>query len=126
MQEQLSNIFKEAQKALTDDLRQNFYNAVNNRTTAFRQLNQKANYNHSLFSGAAKGQQMAYDRDTLLPNTATMAQQAISRQMQNQESWNEYMDYVKQLNQQAAEYAKNASQMNSIAEQYSKNSSANQ
>lgn len=120
MQEQLSNIFKEAQKALAGDLKQKFYNAVNARTTAYRQLNQKANYNHALFSGATQGQQMAYDRDTLLPNTATMAQQAISQQVQNQESWNEYMDYVKQLNQQAEEYAKNAQKLNSATDAYAK------
>ena len=55
MQEQLSNIYKEAQKALTDDLRTNFYNAVQARTQAFRQLNNKANANHALSGKSCAG-----------------------------------------------------------------------
>lgn len=118
MQDQVSNIYNEAQKALSDDLRQNFYNAVENRTQAFRQLNNNANKNHSLFSGAPAGSQMRYDQETLFPNTASMAQQAIYKQQQNQESWNSYMDYVSQLNEQAAEYMKNAQELNSALSQF--------
>lgn len=113
MQEQLQNIFANAQKAVADDLRQNFYNAVEARTQAFRQLNNKANYNHSLFSGRPAAAQMQYDRDTLLPGTATMAQQAIAKQAQNQESWDTYMEYVKKLNDQAAQYNSAAQNLNS-------------
>lgn len=112
MQEQLSNIYKEAQKALTDDLRTNFYNAVQSRTQAFRQLNDKANMSHALFSGAPAGAQMQYDEKTLFPGTATMAQQAISKQQQNQESWDAYMEYVSKLNEQAAQYAAQAQKLN--------------
>lgn len=119
MQEQLSNIYKEAQKALTDDLRTNFYNAVQARTQAFRQLNNKANANHALFSGAPAGAQMQYDQKTLFPNTNHMALQAITKQQQNQEHWDSYMDYVGKLNKQAAEYAANAQKLNSATAAFS-------
>lgn len=119
MQEQLSNIYKEAQKALTDDLRTNFYNAVQSRTQAFRQLNDKANMNHALFSGAPAGAQMQYDEKTLFPGTSTMAQQAITKQQQNQESWDAYMEYVSKLNEQAAQYAAEAQKLNSAAAAFS-------
>lgn len=115
MEEQLSNIYKEAQKALTDDLRQNFYNAVQNRTQAFRQLNNKLNANHSLFSGAPAGQQMQYDKNTLFPSTNSMALQALEKQQKNQENWDSYMSYIKQLNDQAAQYASNAQKLRSGA-----------
>ena len=104
MQEQLANIYKEAQKALSDDLRQNFYDAVNARTLAFRQYNNKLNKNHALFSGAPTGVQMQYDMNTLFPNTNAAAVQAIAKQQSNQESWDEYMEYVTDLNNQAAYY----------------------
>ena len=119
MQEQLNNIYAEAQKALTDDLRQNFYNAVENRTLAFRQLNNKANANHALFSGAPAGAQMQYDKNTLFPNTATMAQQAIEKQQKNQESWDTYMEYVQKLNEQAAQYAAETEKLNSATAAFS-------
>lgn len=111
MQEQLANIYKEAQKALSDDLRQNFYDAVNARTYAFRQYNNKLNKNHALFSGAPTGVQMQYDMKTLFPNTNAAAVQAIARQQSNQESWDEYMDYVQKLNDQAAYYNNLASSL---------------
>lgn len=120
MQEQLANIYNEAQKALTDDLRNNFYNAVQNRTQAYRQLNNKANANHSLFSGAPTGQQMQYDAGTLFPNTNSMALQAIQRQNDNQTNWDSYMDYVKKLNEQAAQYNANTQQLNSAMYAFSK------
>lgn len=120
MQEQLSNIYKEAQKALTDDLRTNFYNAVQARTQAFRQLNDRANYNHSLFSGVPTATQMQYDQGTLLPGTNSLAQQAIAKQQSNQENWDKYMEYVQQLNAQAQEYAKATQELNSATEAFSR------
>lgn len=119
MQEQLSNIYKEAQKALTDDLRTNFYNAVQARTQAFRQLNNKANANHALFSGAPAGAQMQYDQGTLFPNTNSLALQAIKKQQDNQTNWDAYMEYVQKLNEQAAEYSANAQKLNSAAAAFS-------
>lgn len=104
MQEQLANIYKEAQKALSDDLRQNFYDAVNARTLAFRQYNNKLNKNHALFSGAPTGVQMQYDANTLFPETNAAAVKAIANQQANQEAWDEYMEYVQDLNAQAAYY----------------------
>lgn len=119
MQEQLSNIYKEAQKALTDDLRTNFYNAVQARTQAFRQLNNKANANHALYSGVPAASQMQYDQQSLFPNTNKMALQAISKQQTNQESWDEYMEYVTKLNEQAAQYAAETQKLNSAAAAFS-------
>ena len=113
MQEELANIYKDAQKALTDDLRQNFYGAVQARTQAYRQLNNKANYNHALFSGVPAGSQMQYDQQTLFPNTNKMALTAIQKQQENQESWDQYMDYVNKLNSQAEEYYANAAKLKS-------------
>ena len=102
--EQVSNMFNAAKQALNDDLKQNFYNAAIKRNTAFRQLNNSANAKHALYSGLPAGQQMAYDRDTFLPGTASMAQRALAKQQENQEAWDEYMAYIKQLNDQANYY----------------------
>lgn len=102
--EQVSNMFNAAKQALNDDLRQNFYNAAINRNTAFRQLNNSANANHALFSGAPAGQQMTYDRDKFLPGLATMATKALAKQQENQEAWDKYMAYIKGLDEQANYY----------------------
>lgn len=102
--EQVSNMFNAAKQALNDDLKQNFYNAAVNRNNAFRQLNNAANSKHALFSGMPAGQQMMYDRDTFLPGAASMAQKALAKQKENQDAWDEYMAYIKQLNEQADYY----------------------
>ena len=102
--EQVSNMFNAAKQALNDDLKQNFYNAAVNRNMAFRQLNNNANANHSLYSGVPAGKQMAYDRDTFLPGIASMAERALSKQKENQDAWDEYMAYIKKLNDQANYY----------------------
>ena len=102
--EQVSNMFNAAKQALNDDLKQNFYNAAVNRNMAFRQLNNSANSKHALFSGMPAGQQMTYDRDTFLPGAASMAQRAIAKQRANQDAWDDYMEYIKGLNEQANYY----------------------
>lgn len=102
--EQVSNMFNAAKQALNDDLKQNFYNAAVSRQNAFRQLNNAANAKHALFSGMPAGQQMTYDRDTFLPGTASMAQKALAKQKENQDAWDEYMEYVQKLNEQANYY----------------------
>lgn len=111
--EQVSNMFNAAKQALNDDLKQNFYNAAINRNTAFRQLNNTANAQHALYSGMPAAQQMAYDRDSFLPGVATMAQRAIAKQKENQEAWDEYMDYIKDLDSQANYYNNLANNLNS-------------
>lgn len=116
--EQVSNMFNAAKQALNDDLKQNFYNAAVNRQTAFRQLNNAANYNHALFSGAPAAAQMTYDRDTFLPGTASMAQQALAKQKENQDAWDEYMTYMDQLNEQANYYNNLANETKAKYEQY--------
>lgn len=110
--EQVNTMYKEAQKALQQDLRQSLYDAAQNRNQAFRLLNNQANANHSLYSGAPAGMQMQYDQQTFLPGVATMAQQAINRQVSNQQSWDEYMEYIKQLNEQAADLESKTNNLN--------------
>lgn len=113
LNEQLSNMYAAASKALANELTQNFYNAAQNRNQAFRQLNNTANASHSLYSGAPAAAQMQYDQGTYLPGAATLAAQTVNRLQANQQSWDEYMDYVKELNDKAAEYNKLAGDINS-------------
>lgn len=116
--EQVSNMFNAAKQALNDDLKQNFYNAAKNRTQAFRQLNNNANANHSLYSGVPAASQMQYDQQTYLPGAATLAEKAIAKQQSNQESWDSYMKYIKNLQEQTNYYNSLASQNQSALEQY--------
>lgn len=113
--EQLGNMYDAAKQALTNDLKQDFYNAAAGRQQAFRQLNNQANANHTMFSGAPAGAQMRYDQKTFLPGIATAATNAINKQEQMQEKWDSYMDYVKQLNEQADKYNGMADELNAKA-----------
>lgn len=116
--EQVSNMYNAAKQALNDDLRQNFYNAAISRNMAFRKLNNSANAKHAMYSGMPAATQMSYDQDTFLPGTASMAQQALAKQKENQDAWDEYMAYIKQLNEQANYYNNLASDLNSKYKQY--------
>lgn len=111
--EELGNVYNAAKQAINDDLKQNFYNAAQARTQAFRQLNNNANARHALYSGMPAATQMQYDRDTYLPGTATMVTNALARQQSNQEQWDKYMDYVQELNKQADYYNNLASKTQS-------------
>lgn len=102
--EQVSNMFNAAKQALNDDLKQNFYNAAITRNQAYRKLNNSANANHAMFSGAPAAAQMQYDQGTFLPGIASLAEKAIQKQQQNQESWDKYMEYIKDLQEQADYY----------------------
>lgn len=110
--EELSNIYNQAKMAINDDLKQNFYNAANARNQAFRQLNNKANAQHALYSGMPAATQMQYDQQTYLPGTATMVTNAIAKQQSNQEQWDNYMDYIAELNKQADYYNNLANEAN--------------
>lgn len=109
--EQISNMYRAAQAALNDDLKQNFYSAVQARNTAFRQLNNSANARHAMYSGMPAASMAQYDASTLLPGASSMAMTAIKRQTENQEQWDKYMAYVKDLNEQADYYNKAANQL---------------
>ena len=100
---QVENAYTAAAKALNDDLRQNLYNATKSRNLAFRQINNNANANHALFSGAPAAAKNQYDSSTYIPNIGTMAQEALTKQEENQETWNEYQEYIANLRAQAAE-----------------------
>lgn len=112
MNQELDNIFNSAKQAMADDLRQQYYNAAQERNFYFRKLNNKANAQHAMFSGSPAGQQMNYDKYTFLPNMATRITQAINKQQQNQEAWDKQMAYIKNLNAQAAYYDNLANQLN--------------
>lgn len=112
--EQVANAYNAAKQALNDDLTLNYYNAATTRMQAFRQLNNNANANHALFSGVPLGSQMQYDQSTYLPNAATLATRAIEKQKENQETWDKYMEYVKDLNAKANEYRARANDINSV------------
>lgn len=102
--EQVKNAFNAAKQALNDDLKQNFYNAAQARNYAFRQLNNNANARHSLYSGTPAAAQMQYDQQTYLPGAAAMAERAIQKQLENQDKWDQYMEYIKKLNDQTNYY----------------------
>lgn len=102
--EQVSNAFNAAKQALNDDLKQNLYNATNARNAAYRQLNNNANARHSLYSGMPAATQMQYDQRSYLPNIASMATSALKKQTENQDKWDQYMAYIKDLESQANYY----------------------
>lgn len=116
--EQVSNMFNAAKQALNDDLKQNFYNAAATRTQAFRQLNNSANNRHAMFSGMPAATQMQYDQSTFLPGAASLAEKAIQKQQNNQDAWDEYMEYITNLQEQTDYYNSLASQNNSAASAY--------
>lgn len=116
--QEVENAYNAAKQALNDDLKQNLYNAAQTRMTAFRQINNSKNSTHSLFSGAPAAAQMQYDASEYLPGIATAATTAMNKQKENQETWDEYMKYVKQLDEQANYYNNLAKQANSAANAY--------
>lgn len=116
--EEVSNAYNAAKQALRDDLKQNFYNAAQARMTAFRQINNNANASHALYSGAPAAAQMQYDSNTYVPGLGTALVSAIKKQEENQKTWDDYMDYVNELNSQADYYNSLAGQLNSGASAY--------
>lgn len=112
MNQELDNIFNSAKKAMADDLRLQYYNAAQERNFYFRQLNNKANRQHAMFSGVPAGQQMTYDKYTFLPGMATRITQAINQQQENQAAWDKQMAYIKNLNAQADYYNNLANKLN--------------
>lgn len=112
--EEIANAYDAAKRALDDDLMTKFYSAAETRRQAFRQLNNTANKNHALFSGAPAAMQMSYDSNTYLPGIASLAEKAIETQVQNQETWDQYMEYVKDLNSKAQTLRDTANNMNQV------------
>ena len=112
MNQELENIYNSAKRAMADDLRLNYYNAAQERNFYFRQLNNKANKQHAMFSGMPAGQQMNYDKYTFLPNMASTISKSIQQQRENQAAWDKQMAYIKQLNAQADYYNGLASNLN--------------
>lgn len=116
--EEVSNAYEAAKQALNDDLKQNFYNAAQARMTAFRQINNSANANHALYSGVPAAAQMQYDAETYVPGLGTALLKSIEKQEENQKTWDDYMDYISKLNEQANYYRNLAGQANKAAAAY--------
>jgi hypothetical protein len=116
--EEVSNAYDAAKQALNDDLKQNFYNAAQARMTAFRQINNNKNASHSLYSGAPAAAQMQYDANTYVPGLGTALVKSLEKQEQNQQTWDKYMAYVKNLNAEAAKYRNAAAQADSATYNY--------
>jgi hypothetical protein len=112
MNQELENIYNSAKQAMADDLRLNYYNAAQERNFYFRQLNNKANKQHAMFSGMPAGQQMNYDKYTFLPNMASTISKSIQQQRENQAAWDKQIAYIKQINAQADYYNGLASNLN--------------
>ena len=111
--EQVSNAYTAAKQALNDDLKQQLYSATQARNEAYRKINNNANAQHAMFSGVPTGGQMQYDAGTYLPSIASMATTAMEKYKSNQENWDQYMAYIKQLNDQAAYYNSQAAKLKS-------------
>ena len=101
--EVLQNIFNQAKLALSNDARTKLYNTMQNRTTAFRQINQQANARHAMFSGMPAAMQMQKDASFTIPTGVKIVSDAAQQMQQNQEAWNEYLNYVKKLNASTSE-----------------------
>lgn len=110
--EQISNAYNAAKQALSDDLKQNLYNATQARVQAFRQINNNANAVHALYSGVPAGTQMSYDQKTYIPSIGRLAANALEKQEENQEKWDKYMEYIGELQEQANYYNNKAKEIN--------------
>lgn len=99
----IQNIFNQAKLALNNDANTKLYNTMQARTQAFRQLNQKANAKHAMFSGMPAATQMQYDASTTIPTGVKIVADAVGKMKTNQDAWNEYAKYVDELNSQSAE-----------------------
>lgn len=114
--QELTNIYNQAKKAIGDELQTNLYNATQGRRNAFRKLNNKANYYHSMFSGMPTGMQMQYDESTYLPGIKSAVTTALAKQRQNQQAWDQQVEYINNLNAQADYYNNLANSLSGYAQ----------
>jgi hypothetical protein len=99
-------IINDAKLALQGDIRSQLAAGSQQRNAAFKQLNEKANASHMMFSGMPMGTQMAYDQNTFIPNMASAVVKGVQTQIQNQESWDDIMAKIKELTESTAQYKK--------------------
>lgn len=99
----LQNIFNQAKLAISNDAQTKLYNTLQGRTQAFRKINQRANQRHTMFSGAPAAQQLQYDAATTIPTGVKLVADAAQKMQTNQEQWNKYTEYVKEMNDKAKE-----------------------
>lgn len=98
----LQAIFNAAQTALKNDALQTLYNGAQARQNAFAKINNQANNNHMLFSGAPKAAQMQYDASTFIPGMSSAIVKGIQQQETNQQKWDKFAGAIKEMNEQAA------------------------
>ena len=103
MDSSLAAIFQAAQNALKNDAKQTLLGGAQARQQQFAAINNRQNARHMLFSGAPKARQMQYDQGTFIPNMASSVVQAITKQADNQQRWDEFAENIKKLNDYSAE-----------------------
>lgn len=99
----LENIFNQAKLAMGLDTKTQLYNMAQGRTQAFRQINQRANQRGAMFSGMPAAMQLQHDASVTIPTGVNIVANATQKMQQNQEQWDEYAKYIKDLGEQTEE-----------------------
>lgn len=99
----IQNIFNQAKLALSNDAQTKLFNTLQGRTQGFRKINQKVNQRHAMFSGMPAAQQLQYDASTTIPTGAKIVADTAQKMMNNQQQWDKYAEYVKEMNDKANE-----------------------
>ena len=93
----IQNIFNQAKLAMGLDAKTQLYNLAQSRTQGFRQINQKANSRKALFSGMPAAMQLQQDSTVTIPTGVNIIAGAAQKMQENQEQWNQYAKYIKEL-----------------------------
>lgn len=99
----LDNIFNQSKLALGLDAKTQLYNLAQSRTQGFRKINQQANARKAMFSGMPAAMQMQQDATVTIPTGVNIVATAAQKMQQNQEQWNEYAKYIKELESKTKE-----------------------
>lgn len=99
----LQNIFNQSKLALGLDAKTQLYNLGQARTQGFRQINQQANARKAMFSGMPAAMQMQQDATVTIPRGVGIVAGAAQKMQQNQEQWNQYAKYIKELESKTKE-----------------------
>ena len=99
----VKNIFDQAKLALGLDAKTQLYNMAQGRTQSFRQINQQANARKAMFSGMPAAMQMHHDATVTIPTGVNIVANTAQKMQQNQEQWDQYAKYIKELESQTKE-----------------------
>ena len=99
----VKNIFNQAKLALGLDAKTQLYNMAQGRTQAFRNINQQANARKAMFSGMPAAMQMQHDATVTIPTGVNIVANTAQKMQQNQEQWDQYAKYIKELESQTKE-----------------------